>query len=186
MPVAAPTPPTKPAPLELMPSHSMSSSNSDVNTTPSKQVNTPVNPEIAGAVKKIESMQKALQGGPVVKSKDGAKVNTEEAVPAKTNKIQAFSTDSDADTTQTTTQATMEKTPVSSKPTTLNYSPFVAIVVLVAVFLTGLRLLKNEQKKKTVPASFSQPPIEAEPVPQSVIAAKLPLPKKRKKFEVKI
>jgi hypothetical protein len=62
MPVAAPTPPTKPAPLELMPSHSMSSSNADANTTPSKQVNTPVNPEIAGAVKKNRINAKSTAG----------------------------------------------------------------------------------------------------------------------------
>lgn len=185
MPVAAPTPPTKPAPLELMPSHPMSQSNSDANTTNSTQVNTPVNSEIAGAVKKIESMEKALQGGPVVKSTDGAKVNSDKEVPAKTNKIQTVAADSDADTTRTTTQVAMEKTPVASKPTTLNYSPFVMIVVLVAVFLTGLRMLKNQQKKKPVLASLAQQPLQAETVPQ-VVVAKIPLPKKRKKFEVTI
>lgn len=186
MPVVAPTPPTKPAPIEMMPSHPMTQSNSDANPTNSNQVNTPVNSEITGAVKNMESMEKALQGGPVVKSKDGAKVNTDKEVLAKTNKIQAASAGSDADTTQTTTQAAVEKTPVSSNQTTLNYSPFVVIVVLVAVFLTGLRILKNQQKKKMVLAPLAQQPLQAETVPQAVMAPKIPLPKKRKKFEVTI
>lgn len=190
MSVTGPTPPTKPTPPSLTPTGSHSAADTSTTTAPANATQNSsnlVNPEVAGAAKKVGEIGKALQGNQN-QTKDGAKAaadTTDKASVSKT--IPVAATDSqDATNTQTTTAV---KSPaINSKPTSLSYAPFIGIVVVVAVVLVGLRFFKNKTKEPRTMLDYSQQTntvISKEGI-DIAVSPQAPAPKVKKNFEVRI
>ncbi|MBP2630592.1 MAG: hypothetical protein H6Q70_1220 [Firmicutes bacterium] len=156
MSVAGPTPPTKPTPPSLTPTGSHSAADTSATTAPANATQNSsnlVNPEVAGAAKKVGEIGKALQGNQN-QIKDGAKAASDTAAKASSKQaIPVASTDSqDAVATQTTV---LKEPAVNNKPTSLSYAPFIGIVVVVAVVLVGLRLFKNKTNEPRTLIDYS-------------------------------
>lgn len=193
MPIA-PTPPTKPTPPiapTLTPTGSHTGSDiapaSSGNSTPNS--GKPVSTELSGTAKKLDELGKAFQGKSAP-AKDGEKSAPAAATTNKTNSIKAApaaGSDSQAEVLAQT--AVPAKPPVvSSKPSGLNYLPFIGVVAVTAVILVGLRLFKKKPKQQRTLSDYAKKTatVTNKEGLDIVVSPQTTAPKAEKHFEVRV
>ncbi|QDR81769.1 hypothetical protein SPTER_31810 [Sporomusa termitida] len=147
MPVA-PTPPTKPsppvAPAVTLPNANTAGKPPTTAADSSPQPGKTVSPAATGTARELEGLGKALPGNSTPPKADARNITT----PARPLAAEAG-------VAARTTVPAQPPLP-ERKPAGYSYVPFVAVVVVIAVILCGLRLFKHKKEQQRTVVDYSQ------------------------------
>lgn len=193
MPIA-PTPPTKPTP-PIAPTLTPTGSHTGADLTPAAAGNSTPNSSktvstgLSGTAKKLDELGTAFQGKSAP-AKAGEKSAPAATTTNKTNNIQAApATGADSQAAASAQTAVPAKPPVAnSKPSGLNYLPFIGIVAVAAVILIGLRLLKKKPKQQRMLSDYAKKTaaVTKKEGLDIVVSPQATAPKAEKHFEVRV
>ncbi|CQR72999.1 hypothetical protein SOV_47870 [Sporomusa ovata DSM 2662] len=193
MPIA-PTPPTKPTP-PIAPALTPTGSHTGTDHPPASSGSSTPNSDktvstgLSDTARKLDDLGKAFQGKSA-QTKDGEKSAPAATTTNKTNSIQAGpAAGPDSQAAVSAQTAVPAKPPVvNSKPSGLNYFPFIGLVAFTAVILVGLRLFKKKPKQQHTLSDCAKKTatVTNKEGLDIVVSPQTTAPKAEKHFEVRV